>query len=586
MIFSFLFFGNKKERRTYMCGIKTVLYCCERCYNISIKKDEETFMNNLKHRGPDSTKIYNLNNFLMGFHRLSLINISAGTLIEQEKEEDIPKPPSNQPFYEAEEDCYFVCNGEIFNYKKIQKDEKDDCKIIFNFLLKNYHNTKAVKFFFENIIDGEFSFIFYNRRKNILLAGRDNFGVRPLYYCFKQCFYNPFKYSVYLASEIKGIVTEERGYYYSNYNILPVNYLHFPPGHILFSRKFISSLFSFKKSLLPNFYSFNFDIKQSLINAVSKRIFHIDATSEKRFGCLLSGGVDSSLVTAIAFKLLADKFGEEYAKQNLYTFSVYYGTQESEDILHAKLVAASLGIKHHYIFSFNYEDVCKLISLIPVCIESYDITTVRASLPQYYLGQQIKRHFPFIRFVLSGEGADEIFGGYRYMKGVLKLPSCSFSFAKKEILFIQESIKLIDEIHYFDGNRTDKTLAAASVEVRLPFLDKDFVYGVFNNVSPFLKMPTATTEKMILRNAFQGWIPDKVLYRSKEAFSDSVNAGKKNWFNILFKNIDEERSFYRNIFDMKYGRAEAKNVIPHYWLPNPLFTDGVQVDDPSAKILK
>lgn len=537
-----------------MCGIKGIFYCCKKCNKRYIQTDLKYFIKMLN-RGPDNTSIINDDKFFLGIHRLSLINTTT----------------NQQPYNKDEK--YFVCNGEIYNYKDLSPDSTEDCEVLY----ENIKKENYISFLKYNMAGNEFAFIYYDNTLKTFLVGRDEYGVRPLYMGVRECFYKKEKKTFIFSSELKSINPQSLIYI-----------KQFTPGTCFDGKKYYSFANNFKRSKYIINYQHN-RIKELLISSVSKRVLHIDETSKKAFGVLLSGGVDSSLVTAIAFDILKEKYGEEYAQNNLYVFTILYKdenfTEESEDVKCAKLLTSHLGLKHHYVFSFSYNDVKNNLEELIYTIESYDITTARASLPQFIIGKRIKEYFPFIKFILTGEGADEIFGGYKYLKGILK---SDFSRDEQILAFEKESKKLISEIHLFDGLRTDRTMSASSLEVRVPFLDSTFVNYVFNVIEPYTKMPSPLTEKDILRESFNDYkyIPASILFRSKEAFSDSItNNDKDNWFRRMFKNIEEEKKTYLDIFNSFYTPI-MKDVIPHYWMPSPLFTSGAEVTDPSAKVLK
>lgn len=547
-----------------MCGIKTIFYCCTKC-KLFYDFDDSFYFHKLVNRGPDSFKTICKDDFFMGIRRLSFINTTENL----------------QPY--SDEDMFFVCNGEIYNFKEIDITSKEDCKVIYDFLKdKKNRNFQAIHYFLKYKINGEYAFVFYDKVNNDIIIARDEYGVRPLYHGFRKCLYKKKLITHIFCSELKAINPEDLK-----------EIMHFPPGTFYLNEQ----VFSFKNNMIVrpkrislDYINKEYSLKQKLIECVKRRVLHFDETSNKSFGCLLSGGVDSSLVTAISFNILKEQFGLEYAQNNLYAFSIYYVHKNrenvfSEDIKKAIEIKEFLNLKHHYIVSFCIDDIIMTLKDVIKQIETYDITTIRASIPQYLLAQYIKKNFPFIKFIMCGEGADEIFGGYRYLKGIHNIKSLLIN---KEMTFENECDKLLNEIHYFDGLRTDRTMSGFSLEVRVPFLDKTLISFVKRFLTTKDKICTINSEKDILRRAFKGYIPDSILMRPKEAFSDSVNSVEEknsNWFNILFTDVKQEKIYYKDVFNSFYKFNTFKKVIPNYWMPSSIFTDGIQVEDPSAKIL-
>jgi asparagine synthase (glutamine-hydrolysing) len=307
--------------------------------------------------------------------------------------------------------------------------------------------------------------------------------------------------------------------------------------------------------------------------------------SDRPIGCLLSGGLDSSLVTSIVSRHLP----------NLHCFSI--GLNESSvDIIAAKKVAnfLKIPIENHHIVNFTIEEGLSAIRDVIYHLESYDITTIRASTPQYLLAKYIRTNTD-IKVLYSGEGSDELFAGYQYSKSA---PS------DKDLHF--DTIRLLSELYLYDNLRTDRTTAAWGLEVRVPFLDKKFTQYVLE-LDPKLKRSSMEVmEKMLLRNSFKegNYLPDEILYRPKEAFSDAVSSKEVSWYKSLNVYINQavsdeqlgdasikypyntpqtkEALYYRDIFSELYPIKNIDQVIPHYWLPK--WQGNVQ--DPSATVLK
>lgn len=298
--------------------------------------------------------------------------------------------------------------------------------------------------------------------------------------------------------------------------------------------------------------------------------------ANRKIGFLLSGGLDSSLVVAVATKILGP--------ENVVCFTI--GFDNSPDVIAAKKVTKFLGIEHH-IVPLNVETALNIVPEVIRCIESYDITTIRASLPQFLLAKYIKENTD-VKVLASGEGSDELFFSYRFHR-----------FAPNSKEAHNDSIRLIKELYMFDNLRTDRTMAGNGLEVRVPFLDYAFVEFITKINPELLMYGPDYIEKQIIRDSFKGYLPDEILFRPKEAFSDACNTKEINWFRLLQSRLDKEISdeelinspfefnkpqikealYYRRIFNEYYPNRD--NVITHYWLP----TWNVDIKDPSAEIL-
>ena len=316
------------------------------------------------------------------------------------------------------------------------------------------------------------------------------------------------------------------------------------------------------------------NIAHTLNKAIEKRMI-----SDRPIGCLLSGGLDSSLITALVAK--------QFNKNELCTFSI--GFEGSEDLKYAKIVADYLNTKHHE-YIVTEQMMIQALEEVIKGVETYDITTIRASVPMYLLSKYIKNNTD-ITVLFSGEGSDEASGSYMYFHNAPDVDS-----------FNNETIRLLKDLQYFDVLRSDKSTACNGLEVRVPFLDKEFLQ-YYMQIDPHLKIPNGKIEKYLLRKAFDnGLLPDEILWRSKEAFSDGVSSKKKSWFTILQEHIDSEISdeefekrrikyphntptikealYYREIFHKHFPNND--NIIPYYWLPK---WNG-NIKDPSARVLK
>ena len=536
-----------------MCGI---------LFSLLYKDDSKSlnyidFINsslNQVHRGPDETieVCYNNENYkvLTQFHRLK---INGGK-------------NASQPFIKDNVLC--VCNGEIYNYLEIinkfnlsSSQDDGDCKCIIDLYIwcreNNNNFIDYVKY-----LDGDFAFIIYDRTLHKIYTARDPFGVRSMY--FGQD--NKEWYRIGFGSEVKALQGIVSG------KISPLM-----PGYVtcidIFSRSIISitKFWEFPISYINYETKIMDNIVKYLDKAITKRMM-----SDRPIGCMLSGGLDSSLICALVAKKMKDP-------SLLHTFSI--GMKGSTDLIYAENVAKYIGTTHHTIIVTEEELLNSLDNLI-YQLESYDVTTVRASAPMYFLAKQIKKMIELdITVIMSGEGADEVCGGYIYLHN-----------APSSIEFDTECKRLVSHLHYFDVNRVEKSIAGASLETRVPFLDRDFV-NMYFNIHPKLRQPgylfNIKREKSLLREAFlkvmPNLLPIDVFLRPKEAFSDGVSSQKRGWYQILqekispmypkLTSIEAEREHYKTIFSKYFGNRFE--LIPYQWLPS--WSDNQM--DPSARVL-
>lgn len=465
----------------------------------------------LQHRGPDDTKKYEIDNLEFCFYRLSINDTSDD---------------GSQPFITNKN--VVVCNGQIYNHHTIsgKVKSKSDCEKLLP-LFSTYGFIEGVKY-----IDGVFALANYDRSTKNLYVARDPVGIRPL-------FYGRYKDSILFSSEMKGIPSEYTCHI-------------FPPGHVY---DYLSDSFH---CYFPLYWNTNdilepYNIKSLLIEAVTKRVTNTD----RQVGFFLSGGLDSSLVASIANKILG----------KITTFSI--GTdRDSPDLVYARKVAEYLDTKHYEIL-FDPEEAFTMIPEIIKAIETSDITTIRASTPMYILSKWIKKHTN-IKVLLSGEGSDEIFGGYLY-----------FHKAPTPIEFHNETVRLVQKLHQYDVLRADRCTAAHGLELRVPFLDLNLLNMVMSLGTNY-KVPINKIEKYTIRHLFSKdeWLPDEVLWRQKNAFSDAVGY---NWVDYLREKVKtlntNEEEYYKSIFD-KYYKDRSHNI-PEIWRPK--WTDEL---DPSARKLK
>lgn len=534
-----------------MCGIWGLL-----SKNKINKQDNELYynlFNNLKGRGPDHSTYLSLDNFILGFHRLS---INDKRII------------GSQPFQHIDRGLYIyvLCNGEIYNSKELinkyslesEVKSNSDCEVIIHLLkLYNYDLTKVIK-----LLNGEFSIICcivnsYDGNITYQYA-RDPFGVRPLYHSL-----TPTK--LYLSSLLKGIPYKDQVY---ASQVDPRYVYSAICGETITVSK--TPYYELDVPRSGDIWSEGL-IKKSFVRAVEKRLI-----SDRDIGALLSGGLDSSLVCAIAAKLIYPK--------RLHTFSI--GIKGSSDLEYARLVSRYINSIHTEVH-FTPEEGLSIIPELVYCLETFDITTIRASVGQYLLSKYISENTS-VKVLLNGDGSDEVAMGYLYLHNYPTV---------KEL--VDENYKLMSNIHYFDVLRVDRCISNFGLESRVPFLDIDFV-------TEYLKAPIEdripnckkynSQEKGLLRSMFKddNLLPSEVLYRRKEAFSDGVSSKEKKWYQVIQEYVSEmeikdnkqyknllpytlESKWYRFLYSQNFNN---EYIIPNFWLPNWTTTT-----DPSATTL-
>jgi asparagine synthase (glutamine-hydrolysing) len=478
----------------------------------------------LTYRGPDSTTIQTIgdnSNFIgMEFYRLAINEQSDS---------------GDQPMRLQEYIC--MCNGEIFNYRELIQTyslnvgyNESDCKVILHlFLLFDRDINKVL-----DVIDGDFAIVIINTETYEVIITRDTFGVRPMFIG-----HNGDASEFILASEMKAIGDMK---YVSQ--VKPNCTMHISDTDFVYNQ--MSDILCKTCDITLK------NVRDGLISSVNKRL----PDTPQIMGCLLSGGLDSSLIAS----LLSLKTG--YTK--LKTFSIGQ-TRDSPDLVAARIVATFLDTDHHELV-ISQSDMFDAIPEVIKSIGSYDTTTVRASTPMYMLCKYINSTFPEIKILFSGEGSDELFGGYKY-----------FRQAPSDTDFQNETARLLSEIHYYDGLRADRCAGAHGLELRVPFLDKVFVSMIFNaDISK--KNDTKHMEKWLLRDAFRYYLPDSILFRAKEAFSDGVSNIHSSWHTYIQTRVPDEHLHYSDIFDSFYpGRTD---IIPGLWKPK-----WTSVSDPSAREL-
>ena len=510
-------------------------------------KDIKTEFGKLTHRGPDDHQLVPFPKGWIGFHRLAIMDLSEH---------------GRQPFVTASENM-LVCNGEIYNYPELKPKclthkfiSHSDCEVLLP-LYEQWGLKKMVE-----SLDAEYALVIYDAKLEKLLAARDPMGIRPLFYGKTKAG------KIAFASEVKALLDHCD-------EIKP-----FPPGHFYDGESFhcyldLAKVDSFHRTSTHEILK---GINSRLVSAVEKRL-----QSDAEVGFLLSGGLDSSLVCAIAQKL--------NPKKPIRTFSIGM-TDDAIDSKYAKDVADYIGADHTNV-TMTTADVLAALKDVIYHLESWDITTVRASVGMYLVCKFIREKTK-IKVLLSGEVSDELFG-YKYT-----------DFAPSALEFQTEAQKRIRELYIYDVLRADRCISAHSLEARVPFSDSDFVQFVMA-IDPAIKMNTTGIGKFLLREAFKTDVekdkilPDHILWREKAAFSDAVGHSmvdelkahaEKTYTDEDVKNAHQkypyktpftkESLLYREIFESFYpGRAE---LIKDYWMPNSEW-ENCKVSDPSARVL-
>jgi len=456
----------------------------------------------IRHRGPDWSGIHCEKNAILAHERLSIVDPTSG----------------KQPLYSTDKKIVLAVNGEIYNHKEIRKQfentysfkTESDCEVILPL-----YKEKGIDFLDD--LNGIFGFALYDSEKDEYLIARDHMGIIPLYMGWDQ------NGTFYVASELKaleGFCTKIE---------------LFPPGHYLSSKvgkltKWYNREWTSYENVKNNETSIQ-ELHDALDSAVKRQLM-----SDVPYGVLLSGGLDSSVTSALAKKYAEKRIetGSETGAwwPQLHSFAV--GLEGSPDLIAAKKVADHIDTVHHEVL-FTIQEGLDALKDVIYQLETYDVTTVRASTPMYLLARAIKAMG--IKMVLSGEGADELFGGYLYFH---KAPNA------KE--FHEETVRKLSKLHQYDCLRANKSLAAWGIEGRVPFLDKEFI-DVAMRLNPKDKMITKEhMEKWLIRKAFENYIPESVAWRQKEQFSDGVGY---NWIDSL-KEIVEAQVSDEQLANAKY----------------------------------
>lgn len=438
----------------------------------------------IRHRGPDWSGIYSDEKVIFAHERLAIVDPQSG----------------GQPLFSKDKKLVLAVNGEIYNHKDIRNELSDyeflthsDCEVILALYRKKGPN------FIEDL-NGIFAFALYDKENDVYLIARDHLGIIPMYMGWDKLG------NFYVASELKaleGVCNKIQ---------------EFLPGHYLYSKEG-QELKPWYKRDWSEFANVEHNISDiAVLHKALEESVHRQLMSDVPYGVLLSGGLDSSIISAITKKYAANRVESGDTQQawypQLHSFAV--GLVGSPDLAAARKVADHIGSVHHEI-NFTIQEGLDAIRDVIYHLETYDVTTIRASTPMYLLARVIKSMG--IKMVLSGEGADEIFGGYLYFH---KAPNAK--------AFHEETVRKLSNLHLYDCLRANKSLAAWGIEGRVPFLDKEFM-DVAMRLNPKDKMAgEGKMEKWILRKAFEDYLPESIVWRQKEQFSDGVGY---SWIDTL-----------------------------------------------------
>ena len=559
-----------------MCGIFLLL---NNFYtSMNTKRDEivyNAFMKG-KSRGPETSTLVPFQmNAIAGFHRLAINGLDA---------------LSNQPL--CIDGINLICNGEIYNYKELYKSlgitpkTNSDCEVIIH-LYKKFGIEYTL-----TLLDGVFAFALQDSRNvdySIYIA-RDPYGVRPLYKLRTSnpnTYNKPYKDSYGFASEMKMLIDLKENIFNGRTSHIE----QMKPGtysKLIYPKtvcgEWVYEINEKKYNNLPNIYNYEINTKESEVllqnvkNALELAVKKRVENTERPIACLLSGGLDSSLITA-----LVNKYYDYEKNGPLKTYTI--GLPGSEDFKYAEQVAEFLKTDHTTI-TMNEDDFFNAIPEVIYNIESYDTTTVRASVGNYLVAKYISENSD-AKVIFNGDGADEVMGGYLYFH---KCPN--------EFEFDNECRRLVENIHFFDVQRSDRSISSNGLEPRTPFLDKGFVQSYFSLPANlrFFSNKDGQREKYLIRKMFDddNLLPKETLWRVKEAFSDGVSSHKRSWYEIINEKVGnekydtdlnqhitpvtQEQKYYKSKFDKYFKNCD--NVIPHYWMPKY-----VDATDASARTL-
>lgn len=517
-----------------MCGIVSIFNIKEQ--TSELRQKALKMSQKIRHRGPDWSGIYCGKSAILAHERLSIVDPESG----------------KQPLFSLDNKQILAVNGEIYNHQAIRKEYEgkyqfqtgSDCEVILAL-----YREKGINFIED--LNGIFAFALYDEEKDQFLIARDQIGVIPLYIGYDS------EGKVYVASELKALEGQCE------------SYEPFLPGHYYWSgdpgmKKWYTRDWEDYENVKNNPASSE-EIRQALREAVKRQMM-----SDVPYGVLLSGGLDSSVISAITERFAENRIEDDSKTKawwpRLHSFAV--GLKGAPDLAKARMVADHIGTVHHEI-NYTIQEGLDAIRDVIYFIETYDVTTVRASTPMYLLARVIKSMG--IKMVLSGEGADEIFGGYLYFH---KAPSAEE--------FHKETVRKLGKLYLYDCLRANKSLSAWGVEGRVPFLDKEFL-DVAMRTNPEAKMcPGSTMEKRIVREAFADMLPEEIAWRQKEQFSDGVGY---SWIDTLKKitseavsdemmahaaerfpintPLNKEEYYYRSIFEEHFPSESAAKSVPH-----------------------
>jgi asparagine synthase (glutamine-hydrolysing) len=489
----------------------------------------------LRHRGPDWSGIFSNNKAILGHERLAIVDPASG----------------KQPLFSQDGTIVLAANGEIYNHLELRKQfegkyefkTESDCEVILAL-----YKDKGVDFIDD--LNGIFAFAIYDSTQDSYLIARDHMGIIPLYMGWDK------DGTFYIASELKALEG-----FCSKIEL-------FPPGHFIKSGDSAPNRWYKREWVDFDTIKNNPTSIEDLHDALSDAV-HRQLMSDVPYGVLLSGGLDSSITSALAKKFSSKRVESDDTQEawwpQLHSFSV--GLEDSPDLAAAKRVSEHIGSIHHEVI-FTIQEGLDAIKDVIYHLETYDITTVRASTPMFLMARSIKSHG--IKMVLSGEGADELFGGYLYFH---KAPSAEE--------FHKETVRKLEKLHQYDCLRANKSLAAWGIEGRVPFLDKEFI-DVAMRINPQDKMINKDRmEKWVVRKAFEGYLPKAVAWRQKEQFSDGVGY---SWIDTLKEVVEaavtneqidnahfrfplqtpqnKEEFYYRTIFEKHFPSDAAALSVP------------------------
>lgn len=487
-----------------------------------------------RHRGPDWSGIYTCDRAILAHERLAIVDVQNGA----------------QPLVSPDGDQVLAVNGEIYNHLELRETlptpypfrTSSDCEVILA-LYREY----GARFIAQ--LNGIFAFVLYDAAADRYLIARDHMGIVPLYTGRDS------DGQFYVASEMKSLVPVCR------------TIEEFPPGHV-----YDSATGRLERYYEPSWRSYDSVMEQPAEPALLRD--ELDAAvrrqlmSDVPYGVLLSGGLDSSIIAAAASRFAPRRVEDEGRSQawwpRLHTFAI--GLAESPDLQAARVVADHIDSVHHE-FHFTLDEGFDAIADVIWHLETYDVTTIRAATPMYLMARRIRAMG--IKMVLSGEGADELFGGYLY-----------FHRAPDPRSFHEETVRKLDRLHLYDCLRANKAMAAWGVEARVPFLDREFI-DLAMQIDPAAKMSgPGRMEKHLLRNAFEDRLPAAVAWRQKEQFSDGVGYGWIDWLRARAQELVSPRQ----LEDARYRFPHNTPATPEAYLYRSIFTEHFPLDDCAATV--